>query len=154
MLGDDGFIGWLLKPFGIGSPGDQVGLWLTFTYFWLPFMILPVYAGLERIPSSLLEASGDLGARSLRTFWKVTLPLAFPAVVAGSIFTFSLTLGDFILPTLIAKRAVHRDGDLQRPERQPAGGGGVRDGADRRHDRLSRRRTTAGSLQGAVVPRL
>ena len=102
MLGDDGFIGWLLQPFGIGSPGDWTGLWLTFTYFWLPFMILPVYAGLERIPPSLLEASGDLGARSLRTFWKVTLPLAFPAVVAGSIFTFSLTLGDFILPTLIA----------------------------------------------------
>jgi putative spermidine/putrescine transport system permease protein len=65
-------------------------------------MILPIYAGLERIPSSLLEASADLGARSLRTFWRVTLPLAFPAVVAGSIFTFSLTLGDYILPTLIA----------------------------------------------------
>jgi len=103
MLGDDGFIGWFLEPFGIGSPGDRMGLWLTFTYFWLPFMILPIYAGLERIPASLLEASGDLGARSLRTFWKVTLPLAFPAVAAGSIFTFSLTLGDFILPTLIAK---------------------------------------------------
>jgi putative spermidine/putrescine transport system permease protein len=101
MLGNDGFIGWFLEPFGIGSPGGRTGLWLTFTYFWLPFMILPVYAGLERIPTSLLEASGDLGARSLRTFWKVTLPLAFPAVVAGSIFTFSLTLGDFILPTLI-----------------------------------------------------
>ena len=65
-------------------------------------MILPIYAGLERIPSSLLEASADLGARSLWTFWKVTLPLAFPAVVAGSIFTFSLTLGDDILPSLIA----------------------------------------------------
>jgi putative spermidine/putrescine transport system permease protein len=103
MLGEDGFIGWFLEPFGLGPPGDRLGLWLTFTYFWLPFMILPVYAGLERIPASLLEASGDLGARSLRTFWKVTLPLAFPAVVAGSIFTFSLTLGDFILPTLIAK---------------------------------------------------
>ena len=90
------------RPFGVGPPGDSVGLWLTFTYFWLPFMILPIFTGLERIPSSLLEASGDLGARSLRTFWKVTLPLAFPAVVAGSIFTFSLTLGDFILPTLIA----------------------------------------------------
>jgi len=67
----------------------------------LPFMILPVYAGLERIPSSLLEASADLGARSLQTFFRVILPLAFPAVVAGSIFTFSLTLGDYIAPGLI-----------------------------------------------------
>jgi putative spermidine/putrescine transport system permease protein len=102
MLGDQGFINWLLEPFGLDAPGDFVGLWLAFTYFWLPFMILPVYAGIERIPSSLLEASSDLGARSVRTFFKVTLPLAFPAVVAGSIFTFSLTLGDYILPTLIA----------------------------------------------------
>ena len=102
MLGEDGFIGWLLAPIGLDVPGEEVGLWLTFTYFWLPFMILPVYAGLERIPSSLLEASSDLGARSLRTFLRVTLPLAFPAVVAGSIFTFSLTLGDYILPSLIA----------------------------------------------------
>jgi putative spermidine/putrescine transport system permease protein len=102
MLGDQGFINWLLEPFGLDAPGDFVGLWLAFTYFWLPFMILPVYAGIERIPSSLLEASSDLGARSVRTFFRVTLPLAFPAVVAGSIFTFSLTLGDYILPTLIA----------------------------------------------------
>ncbi len=102
MLGEQGLIAWVLDPFGIGSPTDWIGLWLTFTYFWLPFMVLPVYAGLERIPPSLLEASSDLGARSVRTFFKVTLPLVFPAVVAGSIFTFSLTLGDFILPTLIA----------------------------------------------------
>jgi putative spermidine/putrescine transport system permease protein len=102
MLGEQGLITWLLDPFGIGSPSDWTGLWLTFTYFWLPFMILPIYAGLERIPASLLEASSDLGARSVRTFFKVTLPLAFPAVVAGSIFTFSLTLGDYILPSLIA----------------------------------------------------
>ncbi len=72
-----------------------------FTYLWLPFMILPIYAGLERLPSSLLEASADLGAKSFRTFLRVTLPLVFPAVVAGSIFTFSLTLGDYIAPGLI-----------------------------------------------------
>ena len=68
MLGEEGFIAWVLDPFGIRSPSDWIGLWLTFTYFWLPFMILPVYAGLERIPPSLLEASADLGARSVRTF--------------------------------------------------------------------------------------
>jgi putative spermidine/putrescine transport system permease protein len=103
ILGEQGVLNWLLGPFGLSSPGySTTGLWLAFTYLWLPFMILPIYAGLERIPRSLLEASADLGGRSLRTFWKVTLPLAFPAVVAGSIFTFSLTLGDYILPGLIA----------------------------------------------------
>jgi putative spermidine/putrescine transport system permease protein len=103
MLSGGGVISWALDPVGLQFDGlSTVGLWLVFTYLWLPFMILPVYAGLERIPSSLLEASSDLGARSLRTFWKVTLPLVFPAVVAGSIFTFSLTLGDYILPGLIA----------------------------------------------------
>ena len=80
---------------------STVGLWLVFTYLWLPFMVLPIYAGLERIPSSLLEASSDLGGRSFATFTRVILPLAFPAVVAGSIFTFSLTLGDYIAPGLI-----------------------------------------------------
>jgi len=103
ILGEQGVLNWLLAPFGLDGPGySTAGLWLAFTYLWLPFMILPIYAGLERIPSSLLEASGDLGARSVRTFLSVTLPLAFPAVVAGSIFTFSLTLGDYILPSLIA----------------------------------------------------
>ena len=103
MLGQEGVINWLLGPFGLDGPGyTTVGLWLAFTYLWLPFMILPIYAGLERIPASLLEASSDLGAKSVRTFGKVTLPLVFPAVVAGSIFTFSLTLGDYILPALIS----------------------------------------------------
>ncbi len=103
ILGEQGIINWLLEPFGFDGPGyGTVGLWLSFTYLWLPFMVLPIYAGLERIPSSLLEASADLGARSLGTFARITLPLAFPAVVAGSIFTFSLTLGDYILPGLIA----------------------------------------------------
>jgi len=103
ILGEDGVLNWLLAPFGLSGPGySSTGLWLAFTYLWLPFMILPIYAGLERIPGSLLEASADLGGKSVRTFWKVTLPLAFPAVVAGSIFTFSLTLGDYILPGLIS----------------------------------------------------
>ncbi len=102
MLAHEGALNWALAPLGLAGPGlTETGLWLVFTYLWLPFMILPVYAGLERIPNSLLEASADLGARSLQTFFRVILPLAFPAVVAGSIFTFSLTLGDYIAPGLI-----------------------------------------------------
>ena len=76
--------------------------WIVFSYLWLPYMILPIYAGLERVPSSLLEASADLGARAGTTFRRVVLPLVFPAVVAGSIFTFSLTLGDYIIPDLVS----------------------------------------------------
>jgi putative spermidine/putrescine transport system permease protein len=102
ILSDGGIVNWAIGPFGIVFDGfSTVGLWLVFTYLWLPFMILPVYAGLERIPTSLLEASSDLGGRSFTTFRRVILPLAFPAVVAGSIFTFSLTLGDYIAPGLI-----------------------------------------------------
>jgi putative spermidine/putrescine transport system permease protein len=74
----------------------------VFSYLWLPYMILPIYAGLERIPNSLLEASADLGGRSAMTFRRVILPLVFPALVAGSIFTFSLTLGDYITPDLVS----------------------------------------------------
>ena len=76
-------------------------MWLVFTYIWLPFMILPVYAALERIPHSYIEASRDLGASGFTTLRRVILPLALPGVVAGSIFTFSLTLGDYITPTLV-----------------------------------------------------
>ena len=72
------------------------------SYLWLPYMIIPVFAGLERIPNSLIEASGDLGARASTTFRRVILPLAFPAVIAGSIFTFSLSMGDYITPTLVS----------------------------------------------------
>ncbi len=72
------------------------------SYLWLPYMVLPIYAGLERIPNSFLEASADLGGKSLTTFRRVVLPLALPAVIAGSIFTFSLTLGDYIAPTLVS----------------------------------------------------
>ncbi len=102
ILSEGGIINWAIGPLGIVFDGfSPVGLWLVFTYLWLPFMILPIYAGLERIPTSLLEASSDLGGRSFTTFRRVILPLAFPAVVAGSIFTFSLTLGDYIAPGLI-----------------------------------------------------
>jgi putative spermidine/putrescine transport system permease protein len=102
ILSDGGVVNWALEPLGLHFDGlSTVGLWLVFTYLWLPFMVLPVYAGLERIPDSLLEASADLGGRSLQTFTRVILPLAFPAIVAGSIFTFCLTLGDFIAPGLI-----------------------------------------------------
>ena len=77
-------------------------IWLTFTYLWLPFMILPIFAGLERIPNSLLEASADLGGHGWMTFRRVIVPMSIPAVVAGSIFTFALTLGDYIVPGLVS----------------------------------------------------
>jgi putative spermidine/putrescine transport system permease protein len=76
-------------------------MWIVFSYVWLPFMVLPVYAALERIPHSYIEASRDLGARGFRTLRSVIVPLALPGVIAGSIFTFSLTLGDFITPLLV-----------------------------------------------------
>jgi putative spermidine/putrescine transport system permease protein len=103
ILSQDGVLDWMLSPFHLEGPGYSLtGTWLVFTYLWLPYMIIPLYAGLERIPPSLLEASADLGARSGRTFVKVVLPLVFPALVAGSIFTFSLTLGDYITPEVVS----------------------------------------------------
>jgi putative spermidine/putrescine transport system permease protein len=103
ILSDGGILNWALDPIGITGPGLQgtIPAYLTFTYLWLPFMIIPIYAGLERIPDSLLSASEDLGAGPGTTFRRVILPMAFPAVVAGSIFTFSLTLGDYITPELV-----------------------------------------------------
>ncbi|MEX2546977.1 MAG: ABC transporter permease [Chloroflexota bacterium] len=104
ILSEEGVLNWLLGPIGLRGPGyGEIGLWLVFTYLWLPYMILPVFAGLLRIPSSVVEASADLGARGWTTFRHVVLPLAFPAVVAGSIFTFSLTLGDYIAPGLVTR---------------------------------------------------
>jgi putative spermidine/putrescine transport system permease protein len=100
-LGMGGLLDAMLSIPAIGGPSlsvSAIGMFLAFLYVWLPYMILPIVAALERVPSSLVEASGDLGARPAETFWNVTLPLAFPGVVAGSIFTFSLTLGDFIIP--------------------------------------------------------
>jgi putative spermidine/putrescine transport system permease protein len=103
MLIGNGALDWLLAPIGLGSPGfGEAALWIVFSYLWLPYMILPIYAGLDRIPSSLLEASADLGGRGGVTFRRVILPLTLPAVVAGSIFTFSLTMGDYIAPDLVS----------------------------------------------------
>lgn len=103
ILSQNGVLNSVLEPFGLNGPGySDVAVWLVETYLWLPYMIVPIYAGLERIPSSLLEASSDLGGRAWFTFRRVVLPLALPAVLAGSIFTFSLTLGDYITPTLVS----------------------------------------------------
>jgi len=96
-----GALEWLLGLPGIGGSSlslSPIGMFIVFVYIWLPYMIIPIQTALEHVPGSLLEASSDLGARPSQTFRTVILPLAFPGVVAGSIFTFSLTLGDFIIP--------------------------------------------------------
>jgi putative spermidine/putrescine transport system permease protein len=104
ILTKDGTLDWTTQHLGLGQPNiayTNLAMWIVFCYLWLPFMILPIYGALERIPDSFIEASADLGARHPRTFRSVVLPLALPGVVAGSIFTFSLTLGDYITPLLI-----------------------------------------------------
>lgn len=103
ILAEEGIVNWALAPLGLKGPGfGDIAVWLVFVYIWLPYMILPVYAGFERIPDSLMEASADLGGRSWTTFRRIVLPLVFPAMVAGSIFTFSLTLGDYIAPATVS----------------------------------------------------
>jgi putative spermidine/putrescine transport system permease protein len=104
ILAHNGALNWALHA--IGLPGASIGysnwaMWIVFSYLWLPFMILPLYAALERIPPSLLEASSDLGARGMTTFRRVLWPMALPGMVAGSIFTFSLPLGDYVTPMLV-----------------------------------------------------
>jgi putative spermidine/putrescine transport system permease protein len=97
ILSEGGVLNWVLKPFHLSGPGfGDVAVYLVLSYIWLPYMILPLAAGFERLPTSLLEASTDLGARTWATFRHVVVPLVLPALVAGSIFTFSLTLGDYI----------------------------------------------------------
>lgn len=103
-LGLRGVLDWILGLPVIGGPSlsfSMLGMFFVFTYIWLPYMILPINAALERVPKSLIEASSDLGGKPSYTFRRVILPLAFPGVVAGSIFTFSLTLGDYIIPRVI-----------------------------------------------------
>lgn len=108
-LGAEGLLERVLALPGIGGPSlsfSALGMFFVFVYIWLPYMVLPVHAALERVPRSLLEASADLGARPRTTLWRVTLPLALPGLVAGSIFTFSLTLGDFIIPGTIGNSSL------------------------------------------------
>ncbi|MDX2140890.1 MAG: ABC transporter permease [Chloroflexota bacterium] len=121
ILANEGIVTWLFNGLGLGWLLDGIlalpviggeslsfsllGMFLVFVYIWLPYMILPINAALERVPKSLIEASSDLGAKPGYTFRKIILPLAFPGVVAGSIFTFSLTLGDYIIPQIIGNSA-------------------------------------------------
>ncbi|MEB8339724.1 ABC transporter permease [Streptomyces endophyticus] len=102
MLAQGGLLDWLLRPFGLDAPGyGLVATVLVLTYLWLPYMILPIHAGLERVPDSMLDASADLGARTWRTFRTVLFPLVLPSVAAGSVFTFSLSLGDYIAVQIV-----------------------------------------------------
>lgn len=121
ILAKEGIITWAAEGIGVGFLLDAVlslpgvggnslstsflGTWMVFIYVWLPFMILPMQASLERVPTSMLEASSDLGATRGQTFRTVVLPLAMPGVIAGSIFTFSLTMGDYIIPQIIGTSA-------------------------------------------------
>ena len=111
LVGDqDG--GVLDSMFGYTPGFGYVAVILALTYLWLPYMVLPIYAGLERLPSSLLEASGDLGAKPLRTFTGVVVPMLVPSIAAGSIFTFSLSLGDYIMPRLVTEGKVTMVGSI------------------------------------------
>lgn len=117
ILAKEGIVSWFFSLFGmqpildglLSIPGiggsslslSPIGMFIAFCYIWLPYMIVPIQTALERVPKSLLEASSDLGANAGQTFRNVILPLSFPGVVAGSIFTFSLTLGDFIIPQVL-----------------------------------------------------
>ena len=102
ILSEGGLADWMLKPFGLSGPGFGLpATVLTLTYLWLPYMILPIHTALEQLPANLLDASADLGARGWRTFRSVLLPMVLPSVAAGSIFTFSLSLGDYITVQIV-----------------------------------------------------
>ncbi len=104
---EEGVIAWFLTPLGLDGPGfGFMGIVITLTYLWLPYMILPIYAGLTRLPDSMLDASADLGARSNRTFRSVVMPIIFPSIVAGSVFTFSLSLGDYITAQIVGGKII------------------------------------------------
>jgi putative spermidine/putrescine transport system permease protein len=104
---ENGVISWFLTPLGLSGPGvGTTAIILTLTYLWLPYMIIPVYAGLDRMPSSLLDASSDLGARPGRTIRAVVLPILMPSIIAGSVFTFSLSLGDYITAQIVGGQII------------------------------------------------
>jgi putative spermidine/putrescine transport system permease protein len=104
ILNHSGLLNWSMQSIGLPAPNigyTNVAMWIVFSYIWLPFMIIPTYSAMERVPESLMEAAADLGAQRWRAVRDVVLPLALPGVVAGSIFTFSLTLGDYITPVIV-----------------------------------------------------
>ena len=102
VLSDKGALQWLLQPFGGHTPGySLIGAAMTLGYMWLPYVILPIYGGLEKVPANLLEASSDLGASTFMTLRRVVFPLLLPSIIAGSIFAFSLSLGDYITINIV-----------------------------------------------------
>jgi putative spermidine/putrescine transport system permease protein len=111
-FGVDAGGGFLNATFGWTPGFGWTAVVLALSYLWLPYMVLPIYAGLDRLPASVLDASGDLGARPLRTFWSVAMPMLVPSIAAGSIFTFSLSLGDFITPNIVTEGKVQMIGNL------------------------------------------
>ena len=172
LLAKEGAVGWLVQAAGltraldlwlaaplVGGPSLSVsytGMVLTFLYLWTPFMILPVQASLERVPATLIEASGDLGADPGRTFRHVILPLAAPGLVAGSIFTFSLTLGDYIVPQIVGPSSLIL-GQAVYAQQGTAGNVPARRGvlrrADRDHGRLPGHRQANGGARCALTAR-
>lgn len=102
VLSNEGLLQWILNPFGLDTPGYSIfGAAITLGYMWLPYVILPIYAGLEKVPGNLLEASSDLGASTFTTIRRVIFPIVLPSIIAGSIFAFSLTLGDYITVNIV-----------------------------------------------------
>ena len=156
ILTPTGFLNWLVELTGIGSL--QLGrsnwsVWIAFVYLWLPFTLLPIYGALERVPDSFLEASCDLGARGWTTFRSVMFPLILPGIVAGSIFAFSLTLGDYITPELVGNTQFIGNvifDNVGRGREHPARCG-VRPRPGRDHGRLPVRGQAPGRVRGVVA---
>ena len=166
ILAKEGIITWLAKGLHlnwlldgilalptIGGPSlsfSYIGTFLVFVYIWIPYMILPVQAALERVPSNYIEAAADLGAEPRQTFWTVIFPLALPGIIAGSIFTFSLTLGDYIVPTIVGNsRLDDRAGGVYAAGngRKCSAGSRLHRGADGDHGGLSLGRQADGGVR-------